>query len=175
MARTWRSAAYPKTGDSKDAAGVVWSKAPQIIRTFDQGVVIRSNNGFWLAIPTENAPKKGVGGKRVSPSNFPEHRFGKLRFVKRNNRLALLVVEAVGFSKKTGRVTRVRKGGAYTKTGRLKSGTGSAVMFILVPQIKMPKRLDVEREARKWHSRLLKNIDRNLSRADQSRTKSRRS
>jgi len=44
------------------AATLVWSKAPQIIRTFDEGAVIRSESGLWLAIPTQQTPKRGVGG-----------------------------------------------------------------------------------------------------------------
>ena len=69
LARAWRSRAYPNKGH--DAASLVWTKAPQIIRTFDEGTVIRSKSGFWLAIPTPAAPKRGVGGKRINPSNFP--------------------------------------------------------------------------------------------------------
>jgi hypothetical protein len=30
--------------------------------------VIRSRRGRFLAIPTENAPRKGADGKRISPS-----------------------------------------------------------------------------------------------------------
>jgi hypothetical protein len=53
---------------------LVYTKAPQIIRTFDEGAVIRSRRGRLLAIPTENAPRKGTDGRRISPSTFPEHR-----------------------------------------------------------------------------------------------------
>jgi hypothetical protein len=42
----------------------------------------------WLAIPTENAPRKGVGGKRISPSTFPEQCLGRLRLVARPGRAA---------------------------------------------------------------------------------------
>ena len=152
LARTWRSRAYPNKGH--DAASLVWSKAPQIIRTFDQGSVIKSKSGFWLAIPTASAPKRGVGNKRIRPSNFPEHRFGPLRFVYRRSGPSLLVVDAVRVSGKTGRVGRRAKGGALTKTGRIKSGMTTVVMFLLVPQVRMPKRLDVKRAAEQW-SRLL--------------------
>jgi len=76
LARAWRNRAWPNKG--YDTASLVWSKAPQIVRVFDEGVVIRGKSGFWLAIPTPAAPKRRVGGKRISPSNFPEHRFGPL-------------------------------------------------------------------------------------------------
>ena len=86
--RLWeeRRLAYPINGQRKgtywltyfklDAASLVYTNAPQIIRAFDEGAVIRSKRGRFLAIPTENAPRKGTDGKRISPSTFPAHRFG---------------------------------------------------------------------------------------------------
>lgn len=147
LARTWRSRAYPNKGH--DAATLVWSKAPEIIRTFDEGAVIRSRSGLWLAIPTSAAPKRGVGGKRINPGNFPEHRFGPLRFVYRRGRPSLLVIDGVRINK-SGRVGRRAKGGAFTKTGRMKQGISTVVMFIMVPQVRLKKRLDVMREAKRW-------------------------
>ena len=152
LSRTWRERTYPNKGH--DAATLIWSKAPQIIRTFDKGTVIKSKSGFWLAIPTPSAPKRGIGGRRINPSNFPEHRFGKLRFVYRRRGPSLLVVEGVRISSKTGRVGRRAKGGALTKTGRMKSGMTTVVMFMLVPQVRMPKRLDVRRSAKRWAAQL---------------------
>jgi hypothetical protein len=160
LARTWRDRHYPNRGH--DAASLVWSKAPQIIRTFDEGTTIRSKDGFWLAIPTPSAPKRGVGGKRINPSNFPEHRFGALRFVYRQRGPSLLVVDGVRVNAGTGRVGRRAKGGAYTKTGRMKAGMATVVMFILVPQVKMPKRLDVKRAAERWAGRLPELVDRHM-------------
>jgi len=160
LARAWRSRAWPNKGH--DAASLVWTKAPQIIRTFDEGTVIRSKSGFWLAIPTPAVPKRGVGGKRITPSNFPEHRFGPLRFVYRARGPSLLVVDGVRVSAKTGRVGRRAKGGAFTRTGRMKAGIATAVMFLLVPQVRMPKRLDVRRAAERWSRRLPSLIGRHM-------------
>jgi len=160
LARAWRNRTYPNKGH--DAASLVWTKAPQIIRTFDEGTVIRSKSGFWLAIPTPAAPKRGVGGKRITPSNFPEHRFGPLRFVYRARGPSLLVVDSVRVSAKTGRVGRRAKGGAFTKTGRMKAGIATAVMFLLAPQVRMPKRLDVRRAAERWSRRLPSLIGRHM-------------
>jgi hypothetical protein len=47
---------------------LIYTKAPQIIRAFDEGAVIRSRRGRFLAIPTQNAPGKGTDGRRM-----PEH------------------------------------------------------------------------------------------------------
>ena len=55
---------------------------------------------------------------------------------------------------KSGRVGRRAKGGAYTKTGRMKQGIATVVMFIMVPQVRLKKRLDVKREAKRWEGRL---------------------
>jgi hypothetical protein len=159
LARTWRDRTYPNKGH--DAASLVWSKAPQIIRTFDEGAVIKSKSGLWLAIPTPAAPRRGVGGKRINPSNFPEHRFGPLRFVYRRGRPSLLVVDGVRINK-SGRVGRRAKGGAYTKSGRMKTGMATVAMFVMVPQVRLKKRLDVRREVRRWQRRLPGLIDRNM-------------
>ncbi len=159
LSRTWRERTYPNKGH--DAASLVWSKAPQIIRAFDEGAVIKSKSGFWLAIPTPSAPKRGVGGKRINPSNFPEHRFGPLRFVYRRGRPSLLVVDGVRINK-SGRVERRAKGGAFTKTGRMKQGMATSVMFIMVPQVRLKKRLDVRREIKRWERRLPGLIDRHM-------------
>lgn len=64
LARAWRNRAYPNKG--YDAANLVWSKALEIVWSFDRGMVIKSKFGFWLVIP-----KRGVGGKRMTPATFP--------------------------------------------------------------------------------------------------------
>ncbi|MEG3637615.1 DUF6441 family protein [Magnetococcus sp. PR-3] len=137
LSRSWRNRTYPNQGTN--AASLVWSKAPKIMRTFDRGAVIKGKDGLWLAIPTPAAPKRGTDGKRVHPGNFPEGRYGPLRFVYRKGKPSLLVVDGVRISAKTGRVGRRAKGGSYTKSGRLKSGITTVVMFIMVPQARLPK------------------------------------
>jgi hypothetical protein len=57
LANSWRDQHYPN--QKLDAASVVYTEAPQIIRAFDEGAVIRSRHGRFLAIPTENAPGEG--------------------------------------------------------------------------------------------------------------------
>ena len=51
LARTIRSEQFPKAKPSLNAAAVVWSNAPVIVGAHDTGPLIRSKNGFWLAIP----------------------------------------------------------------------------------------------------------------------------
>jgi len=160
LARTWRSRAYPNKGH--DAASLVWSKAPQIVRVFDEGAVIRGKSVFWLAIPTPAAPKRGVGGKRITPSSFPEHRYGPLRFVYRRGRPSLLVVDGVraSHSRKTGELRGFRK--ASERSRRTGSGLTTVAMFLLVPQVRIPKRLDVKKAAERWSRRLPSQIGRHM-------------
>jgi hypothetical protein len=141
LANSWRDRHYPN--QKLDAASLVYTKAPQIIRAFDEGAVIRSSRGRFLAIPTENAPRKGTDGRRISPSTFPEHRSGPLRFVPRPTGPSLLVVDGLraSFSRQTGELRGFRRATDRARCGG--QGLTTVVMFLLVPQVKLPKRLDV--------------------------------
>ena len=152
LSRTWRGRVYKNKGH--DAASFVWSKAAQIVRAFDEGVVIKGKGGNWLAIPTPAAPKRGVGGKRITPATFPTGRHGPLRMVRRSGRSALLVVDGARVSARTGRVGRQAKGGGRNKSGSFKQGIATVVMFVLVPRVKLRKRLNVASAAESWSRRL---------------------
>ena len=160
LANSWRDKHY--LNQKLDAATLVYTKAPQIIRAFDQGAVIRSKRGRFLAIPTENAPRKGTDGRRISPSTFPEHRFGPLRFVPRPSGPSLLVVDGLraSISRKTGELRGFRR--ASDRARRTGSGLTTVVMFVLVPQVKLPKRLNVARAAERWSGRLPALVQRSL-------------
>ena len=131
MANTWRGETYPKGQNSIRAAGLVYTKAPKIMTGFEDGAVIRSHKGWWLAIPTPNAPKRGVNGKRINPGNFPEGRYGKLRFVYRRNGPSLLVVDKMktSYHRKTGAIRGFRK--ANDRAIKIDQGLATVVMFWL--------------------------------------------
>ena len=136
LANSIRSQTYPKAGESLGAAALVWSKAPEIIRAHDRGPLIRSKNGFWPAIPTAAAGKGRKGG-RITPGEWERRRGLRLRFVYRRSGPSLLVAE--------GRLdTKGRAVASRSKTGR---GRVTAPIFLLVPQVKLPKRLDFDRDA----------------------------
>ena len=149
---SWRDRHYPN--QRLDAASLIYTKAPQIIRAFDEGAVIPSKRGRLLAIPTENAPRKGTDGRRITPSTFPEHRFGPLRFVPRQSGPSLLVVDGLraSFSRQTGELRGFRR--ATERARRSGQGLTTVVMFLLVPQVKLRKRLDVARAAERWSAQL---------------------
>ena len=153
LARTWRGDLYPQRGRSLHAAGEVYTKAEKILSGFEEGTVIRSKDGFWLAIPTPNAPKR-VMGQKVTPGNLERARGIRLQFVYRKHGPSLLVANQMraSYSRKTGEIRGFRKASQRARdTGR---GLTSVVMFWLVPQVKMPKRIRFDSEAAKWHRKL---------------------
>ncbi len=153
IANAWRAKFYP-AGKSLNAAGFLFTKAPAIIAAFNFGVTIKSSKGFFLAIPTSAAPKRGTNGKRISPSNFPENSLGKLRFVYRPGKISLLVVDDL--RARTGK----RGGFAKASESALHSGRGitTVVMFFLVPQVSLKKRLDIDSVVGKWEAQLPEKI-----------------
>ena len=139
LARTIRNKTYPERGESLDAAAFIWSRAPKIIHAHDRGVLIRSRHGFYLAIPTE-AAGKGRGGARLTPLEWERRRGLKLRFIYRRGGPSLLVAEKARIN---ARGTAVA---SRSKTGR---GQVTAPIFLLVPQVKLRKRLDLARDAKR--------------------------
>lgn len=126
LANTWRGDVYPKSKNSASAAGVVYTKAEKILEGFEYSSVIRSPNGFWLAIPTESIPKR-IRNKRMTPALYEQAKGVRLRFIYRSHGVSLLVHEQ---KKKT------------------------IIAFWLVPQVKMPKLIHFEAEDEKWQKRL---------------------
>ena len=156
LANTWRAEIYPKGRKSIKAAGFVFTKAPTIIRAFDQGGVIKSKHGFWLAIPTP-AAGTGARGKRMTPGLWEQMHGSRLRFIYRRGAPSLLVAE--NMRARTGKRGGFAKGSASAlRTGR---GMTSVVMFILVPQVSLRKRLDINAAAERWGSALPDLIVRN--------------
>lgn len=166
VGNAWREQSYPKGGKhSLNAASIVWTKAPRIIAAYDRGVVIRARQGIYLAIPTENTPfmsyGRGARGK-ASPANWPESRFGKLRFVRLDDGKAMLVADNLrkSYAKKTGKYRGYKK--ATKRMVRAGTDIDNVVMFILIPQARIPKKLDVEREFKKWSAEFRDLLSRNI-------------
>lgn len=149
LANAWRSKVYENKG--YDPAGLVYTRAPRIVEAFDKGVLIKPKaGGVWLAIPTVVAPKRGTDGKRITPTTFPEAKLGKLEFVYREKGPSFLVVHNVraSYSRKTGQLRGFRK--ASETALRAGKGLTTAIMFILIRQVKLEKRLDVAGAAKIW-------------------------
>lgn len=142
LSRTIRSRVFPGTEPSMGAASLIWTRAPVVIGAFDQGPLIRSKDGFWLAVPLGAAANaRGPGNKRITPGGW-ERRFGRrLRFIYRPGRYPLLVDTgeqlARGFED---------PGGFQSSRRRTRRSVWTPV-FVLVPQVRVRKRLDLDRLA----------------------------
>lgn len=136
LSNSIRSQTYQKTGESLKAAALVWSKAPQIIGAHETGPLIRSKDGFWLAIPTP-AAGRGLRGGRITPGEWERRRGLRLRFVYRRRGPSLLVADGRLNNRGLGVASR-------SKTGR---GRSTVPIFLLVPQVKLAKRLNLARDA----------------------------
>ncbi len=133
LANTIRANVYPKGRPHLGAAALVYTRAPKIIEAFETGATIRGH-GRYLAIPTEAVPRRR--GRRLTPAEIEASGI-KLRFVPaRRGRPALLVADEAT----VGRTGRVRSASARAR--RTGSGLATVVLFLLVPQVKLPKRLD---------------------------------
>lgn len=97
------------------------------------GPLIRSKDGFWLAIPTE-AAGGGLRGGKITPGEWQRRRGP-----------SLLVADRARINTRGQAVT------SRSKTGR---NQVTAPIFLLVPQVKLPKRLDLARDAERAHDSL---------------------
>jgi len=159
LANSWRANDYPRKGYSLGAAADVFTNAEDIMGMAERSGILRSKHGFWLAIPGPALPNRGGRyGTHYTPSDFPEHRFGKLRFVYRRGKASLLVVEGVHLGRKTNRVSRQLANAGRTKSGGWRKSASSAVMFYLVPFVRLKKRMNIEGEFRRMEERLVPNI-----------------
>ena len=137
MGNTVKSAAWPKATESMNAAAMVWTRAPQIVAAHEQGTTIRSGDGFFLAIPTPEAGR-GLKGRRITPGEWERRTGIRLRFIYRRRAASLLVAGGVRINRR-GRAVISR-----SKTGR---NQVTAPIFILVPQVRLRKRLSLVRLA----------------------------
>lgn len=133
LGNTIRSQTYPKGKDSLRATSLVWSKAPRILSSFEQGALIRAKNGFWLAIPTE-AAGRGPGGRRFTPGEWERRRGMRLRLVYRLRGGSLLVADKARLN---------TKGIAAVSRSRTGRNQVTVPIFILVPQVRLRKKLDL--------------------------------
>jgi hypothetical protein len=145
VANAWRNAVYPSRGQSLNGAMFIYSRASRIVRAFDEGAVITAKRGRALAIPTDAVPKNitvatGDGAarrQRATPAAVERALGVKLREVPgRGNRTALLVLDDA-------RVTSRGLGRRASATAIRRGRTATVVMFFLVYQTRLPKRLSI--------------------------------
>jgi hypothetical protein len=98
----------------------------------DRERLVWTVDGFWLAILLPAAGKSTLGG-RITPGEWERRRGLRLRFVDRRTGPSLLVAE--------GRLNT--KGQAVVSRLKTRRGKVTAPIFLLVPQVRLPKRLDL--------------------------------
>jgi hypothetical protein len=118
------------------------------VRLYAEGAVIRSKQGLFLAIPTPAAGRFGDGRRKITPSSWERIHGLRLRFVYRRGSASLLVADNARLTKRGRAAANIgrRQGAAFTRL----SGRTTVPVFILVPQVTVRKRLDVDGGARKW-------------------------
>ena len=176
LAGAIQSRTYPRSGESIKAASLVFAPsrrvrtlpyrgapsatASDVIDAHDRGALIRSETGYWLAIPVgkarnmRGADAQGRGDfTRITPGGY-ERRTGRvLRFVYRKGQPSLLVDDG---TKRPGNVVlwrRARKGG-YRLQSPITFKNRVEIVFLLVPQVRLRKKTDLDRDTEKWANAL---------------------
>ena len=115
---------------------IAFDPALVIIGAHDTGPLIGSKDGFWLVIRTPDTEKSTKGG-RITPGEWERHTGLRLRFVYRRRGPSLLMAE--------GRLNS--KGRAVASKSKTGHGVTTVPIFLLVPQVKLRKQLDLARDA----------------------------
>lgn len=160
LSNTIREKSYPPGDVSLNAATLVYvpkkkalsdtravaATAAEVIDAHHRGVIIRAVNKFWMAIPTP-AAGRAPGGRRFTPSEWKRARGIELRAVRsaKTGNIFLVADDVRIATGKRTKGTAVRKGGRRRKDGIL-TGAQSAVIFVLVPQVRLRKRFDLARD-----------------------------
>lgn len=150
LARTIRSEVYPRQRPSSNAAALIWTRAPVLIDAFDRGALIKSDSGFFLAIPTEAAGTRGLGRARITPGGWEQRTGIRLRFVYRSPLPSLLVADDARMTTRGRAVMNRRR----ARADGTRPGSMTIPIFIMLPQVRLRKRLDLARDADAWASRL---------------------
>lgn len=164
LANTIRQSDYPARGESIGAASLVYARpnrkksasAADVIDAFDKGALIRGKDRIWLAIPLPAAGPVAATFRRgrLTPYLWEQRTGIPLRFVYRRGRPSLLVADDARVST-TGQARK--KGGRRRKDGML-TGAQTVPVFLLLPQVKLRKRLNLGESARAANARLAQAI-----------------
>lgn len=176
LANAIRGEVYPKSGLSREPAGWIYVQpnAVKIFEAFDKGALIRSGRGVDLAIPIPGSPadRKLFGQARAGETVLETFRARGVQLSlvpARNGKPAMLVAENVRVREvqtKSGPSGRLRVSSAkLTKSGAFAKGAASVPLFWLIPEAKMPKRLDWRREFERATAAFMQKFAAELARA----------
>lgn len=137
----------------RNPAALVYSTIPIIEQGFERGETIRSKNGFFLLIPnpdiwgTNRVALKRRGG--ATALEIANRRFGTLRFVYRKNGLSMLVTDARESKSQPGTFRHASKS-ALERGKKRASGLVTIIVFFLVPQVRLRRRLHGDVLRKRW-------------------------
>lgn len=159
LANTWRGQTFPKTGESVDAAAYVSTNAPKLIDAFDRGATIVASGRKYLAIPTPEAGVRQISKRRtkgstdntLSPASWERETGVKLRFIPTRTG-GVLVADA--FYRRQARRYQGRKSFRAIRESGPDKGRKFVVIFVLVKQVKLRKRFDIDATAKRWADRI---------------------
>lgn len=159
LANTWRGQTFPNAGASIEAAAYVSSNAPKLIDAFDRGVLIKARNRRYLAIPTPDAGVRQISKRRgkgssdngLSPAAWERETGVKLRFVPSKSG-GVLVADA--FYRRQAARFQGRKSFRPIRESGPDRGRSFVVIFVLVKQAQLRKRLDIAATAQRWAERV---------------------
>jgi hypothetical protein len=166
VANAWRSQIFPKSGESLRPAGLVFTKLPNVIDAFERGATIRPKGSRkFLAIPTGFNRQGGRRGAkpRVTPAQMVASGQGFLCPFKSGRGFVWCLPVRQGQRTGRGRAPLIAGGIAAVATSRRKGAAawqqsllaqGFVPMFLLLPQVTLAKRLDVQGAAERALRRL---------------------
>lgn len=137
LANAWRADIYPQRSSVRthSPAVQVYTKAPKIMQAFAQSTVISAVNARYLAIPTENTPRRGR--RYATPVEVEIIYNQDLTLIHGKGQQILAFVNAVK-SKNGKKWRRATK----TRTGKQNRKAELVLMFVMVRQVHLRKRVD---------------------------------
>ena len=160
LANAIRQKYFPAQGQSIGAASLVYAQpnrkksasAADLVDAFDSGALIRGKDHIWLSSPLPAAGPVAASFRRgrLTPYLWEQRTGMRLRFVYRRGQPSLLVTDDARIGK--GGMAR-KKGGRRRKDGML-TGAQTVPVFLLVPQVKLRKRLNLDDAVRAGNARL---------------------
>jgi hypothetical protein len=130
LPNTWRSEMYGR--GSFHPAGLLHTRAPEIMQAWSQSTVLHNNHGRFLAIPTELVGR--IGNRRLRPEDYDDSQ-SPLRFVPLPNGHAMLVVDNI-------RVTSRGRLRLASDRAKAQGRTATAIMFNLIPEVTLEPRIN---------------------------------
>lgn len=158
VATTWRGNFYPNPDSDAGPAAFVYSRAPNIILFNSANQVVRARNGRFLAIATEDTPRK-PGGSHMSVEEAEEKYGRRLQLIVPNDRgFRTPSVKRAGIGylvlKNLVPVGRTQRWRNATERDRKRGRQTSAViLFILLPFVRGKRLIDLDAIANDWGDR----------------------